>query len=242
VAPFLGTACFADYAVVAEEAAVPVPSDVPFEALAAVGCAVVTGVGAVLGAARVSPGDSVAVVGAGGVGLNVLQAAAIAGCKQVIAVDRHAAPLALAATFGATDAIQVAEGAAAAIRDRTAGRGTDYVFDTVGSPATVAEALAAARKGGTVVVTGLARIDTQAAVRLFPFVMQEKRLIGSVYGSGDPVRDIAHLVSLYRQGRLKLRELVTRAYSLNEINEALAALEAGEGARGMVCPGDARLR
>jgi S-(hydroxymethyl)glutathione dehydrogenase / alcohol dehydrogenase len=237
LAPFLGTACFADYAVVAEEAAVPVPDDVPFEALAAVGCAAVTGVGAVFGAAHVPAGATVAVVGAGGVGLNVLQAAAIAGCTQIIAVDRQAAPLALATSFGATDAIQVTDETVAAIRDRTGGRGADYVFDTVGSPATVAESLAAARKGGTVVVTGLARIDALASVRLFPFVMQEKRLIGSVYGSGNPVHDIARLVSLYQQGRLKLRELVVRTYPLSEINEALAALEAGEGARGMIRPG-----
>jgi S-(hydroxymethyl)glutathione dehydrogenase/alcohol dehydrogenase len=202
----------------------------------------VTGVGAVLGAAQVPRGATVAVIGAGGVGLNVLQAAAIAGCCQVIAVDREAAPLALAGSFGATDQINVAEGAAAAIRDRTAGRGADYVFDTVGTPATLTEALAGARKGGTVVLTGLARIDAQAPVRLFPFVMQEKRLIGSVYGSGNPVRDITRLVSLYQEGRLKLRELVVRKYPLSGINEALVALEAGQGARGMICPNDAALR
>lgn len=231
---FLSTACFAEFAVVAEESAVVVASDVPFDALATVGCAVVTGVGAVLTAARVPPGAQVAIVGAGGVGLNVVQGAAIAGCARIIAIDRRPAPLALARTFGATDVVEAASNVVDAVRDLTGGRGANFVFDTVGTPATLSDALAAARKGGTVVLTGLSRIDALGSVSMFPLVMQEKRLIGSVYGSGRPTDDIARLVLLYREGRLKLRELVSRTYALDQINDALAALADGEGARGVI--------
>jgi S-(hydroxymethyl)glutathione dehydrogenase/alcohol dehydrogenase len=241
---FLGTACFADYAVVAEAAAVVVARDVPFDALATLGCAVVTGVGAVLTAGRVQRGARIAVVGAGGVGLNVVQGGVLAGADRIIAVDRQAAPLALARTFGATDVIDLrlpgAQGGEAAtsmvdaIRERTDGRGADFVFDTVGTPATLSDSVAAARKGGTVVLTGLARIDGVSSFPLFPFVMQEKRLVGSVYGSGRPTEDIKRLVDWYREGRLKLTELVNRRYSLTQINDALSALAGAEGARGVV--------
>jgi S-(hydroxymethyl)glutathione dehydrogenase/alcohol dehydrogenase len=237
LAPFLGTACFADHVVIAAEAAIAVSRDVPFDALATLGCAVVTGMGAVTNAARVSAGSQVAVIGAGGVGLNVVQGAALAGCDRIIAVDRREPPLALARTFGATDVVMANDPQTPVptiVRDLTGGRGADYVFDTVGTPATVADAVATARKGGTVILTGLARLDGLASFQLFPFVMQEKRLIGSVYGSGQPLGDIPRLAALYQNGKLKLRELVSRTYSLGEINEALAALERADGARGVI--------
>jgi S-(hydroxymethyl)glutathione dehydrogenase / alcohol dehydrogenase len=235
LAHYNGTACFADFAVVAAEGVIPVPADVPFEALATLGCAVVTGVGAVLNAARPEPGASVAVIGVGGVGLNVVQGARLAGCERVVALDTRDEPRRLAREFGATDDLDAsAEGAAERVRELTGGRGADYVFDTVGAPATLAQALSLARKGGTVVVTGLARLDALASFPLFPFVMQEKRLVGSLYGSGRPARDVPRLVELYREGRLKLAELATRTYKLAEVNEALAALSGGEGARGII--------
>ena len=234
VAHFLGTACFAQHVVVPEEGAVRVGPDVPFDALATVGCAVVTGVGAVTTAARAAAGSSVAIIGAGGVGLNVAQGAAIAGCGRIIAIDRHPAPLDIARTFGATDTIESPAKLADAVRDLTGGRGADFVFDTVGTPQTVADAIAAARRGGTVVLTGLSRIDAVGAVQMFPFVMQEKRLVGSAYGSGRPPDDIRRLVEWFQQGRLKLRELVHRTYSLDQVNDALAALAASQGARGII--------
>jgi len=234
VAPFLGTACFADCVIVPEEGAIAVAADVPFDALATIGCAVVTGVGAVTTAAHVAAGATVVVIGVGGVGLNVVQGARIAGCERIIAVDRGDRPLALARQFGATDTIHAATGVAAAVRDLTGGRGADFAFDTVGAPATLTSALEAVRKGGTVVLTGLSRADSQATIAMFPFVMQEKRLIGSVYGSGRPMTDIPRLVRLFQDGRLKLRELVARTYALPGINDALAALESADGARGVV--------
>jgi S-(hydroxymethyl)glutathione dehydrogenase/alcohol dehydrogenase len=234
VAPFLGTAAFSSFVVVAEEGVIPAPRDVPFEALATLGCAVVTGVGAVVNAAQVPPGARVAVIGTGGVGLNVVQGAVIAGCEQIVAIDLQPASLDLARSFGATHTIEASVDVPGAIRDLTARRGLDYVFDAVGSPATLTTALACTRKGGTVVLTGLARGDSRAAFPMFPFVMQEKRLIGSVYGSGRATSDIPHLISLYQDGRLKLRELVARTYTLNGVNEALSALKSRDGARGVI--------
>jgi S-(hydroxymethyl)glutathione dehydrogenase/alcohol dehydrogenase len=236
VAPFLGTACFATHTVVPQEGVVAVPRDVPFVALAAVGCAVVTGVGAVINAAKLPKGAVVAVIGAGGVGVNVIQGAALAGASMVIAIDREAAPLEVARKMGATHTVQPSGKTADAVRDLTDGRGAEYVFDTVGSPATLTDAVISARKGGTVVITGLSRLDAQGAIRLYPFVMQEKRLIGSVYGSGNPLNDIERLVKLHQDGQLNLEELATRRYRLDDVNEALAALASGAGGRGVLFP------
>jgi S-(hydroxymethyl)glutathione dehydrogenase/alcohol dehydrogenase len=234
VAPFLGTACFADFAIVPDGGAIRVPPEVPFDALATVGCAVVTGVGAVTNAAQAPAGSHVAVIGAGGVGLNVVQGAVISGCETIVAIDVRPAPLEIARRFGATHAIEAEDKIADAVRMLTNGRGADFVFDTVGNPRTLSDALAMTRKGGTVVLTGLARGDNQAAFPTFPFVMQEKRLIGSVYGSSSPARDITRLVSLYQDGRLKLTELVSRRYALDRINDALDALASSDGARGVI--------
>ena len=234
LAPFLSTACFAQHTVVAQEGAVRVSREVSFDVLASLGCAVLTGVGAVTNAAKVPAGAIVVVIGAGGVGLNVVQGAVLAGSARVIAVDQQPAALALATTFGATDIVPAGDTAVAAIRELTRGRGADFVFDTVGFPATLTDALASSKKGGTVVVTGLSRTDAQGSVALFPFVMQEKTLIGSVYGSGQPARDIPRLVAQFQSGALKLKELVARQYRLDEVNDALDALAAGAGARGVI--------
>lgn len=142
----------------------------------------------------------------------------------------------MAREFGATDVLEAADGVNVADRIRavTNGRGTDFVFDTVGTPQTLTDAIGAARKGGTIVLTGLSRIDGVGSAPMFPFVMQEKRLIGSVYGSGRPPEDIRRLVDWYTAGRLKLRELVSRTYALDQVNDALAALAASAGARGVI--------
>ena len=173
-------------------------------------------------------------IGVGGVGLNIVQGARIAGCEQIIAIDRRPVPLSLSTQFGATHTLEASEDTAKAVRELTAGRGADFVFDSVGSPATLTTALNSTRKGGAVVLTGLSRADSQGSFAMFPFVMQEKRLLGSVYGSGQPSRDIPRLVSLFQDGTLKLRELVSRTYALDGVNEALAALAASDGARGVI--------
>jgi Zn-dependent alcohol dehydrogenase len=234
VAPFLGTACFASGVIVPEEGAVAVGDDTPFELLASLGCAVITGVGAVMNAARVPAGATVAVIGVGGVGLNVVQGATIACASRIIAVDRRAEPLALANQLGATEMVETTASAVDAIREHTGGRGAEFVFDTVGTAASMADAIKAARKGGTVVITGLSRVDGKGTLSLFPFVMQEKRLVGSAYGSGQPLRDIPKLVSLHREGKLKLDVIAARTYTLDQVNDALRSLAAGEGGRGVL--------
>jgi S-(hydroxymethyl)glutathione dehydrogenase / alcohol dehydrogenase len=234
VSPFLGTACFSTAVVVPDGGAIPVPRELSFDALATIGCAVITGVGAVINAAKVPAGSRVVVIGAGGVGLNVIQGAVMSECERIIAVDLRPAPLAIAKQFGATDTIDGAGDVPAAVRGLTGGRGADFVFDAVGSPATLATAIASTCKGGAVVLTGFARVDNQGSIPMFPFVMQEKRLLGSVYGSGNPARDIPKLVSLYQQGRLKLNELVSRTYALDKVNDALTALASSDGARGVI--------
>jgi Zn-dependent alcohol dehydrogenase len=170
------------------------------------------------------------------VGLNVVQGARIGGCEKIIAVDTRRKPLELARNFGATEVFDSStEDLPKIVRELTNGRGADYVFDTVGAPDTINQSLALTRKGGTVILTGLSRTDALASVPIFPFVLQEKRLIGSLYGSGQPLRDIPRLVSLYEEGQIKLDELATRTYRLDQINDALAALASGEGARGVIC-------
>ena len=232
---FNSTACFADFAVVAEEGAIPVSERVPFEILATIGCAVVTGIGAVKNAAQVRAGENVVVIGAGGVGLNVIQGALLAGCNQIIAIDLRPSALELAKTFGATETIDASsEKVADRVRKLTDSRGVDFAFDTVGTSNTIPQALECVRKGGCVVLTGLSRIDATAPIQTFPFVMQEKRLIGSVYGSGCPLVEVPQLLALYQEGKLKLRELVTHEYSLDQVNEALEHLASGTDARGII--------
>ena len=164
----------------------------------------------------------------------MVQGASIAGCDQIIAIDLRPVPLALARTFGATHTLEAEADMPAAVRELTGGRGVDFAFDTVGAPATLTNAIACAKKGGAIVLTGLARADSVGPIPMFSFVMQEKRLLGSVYGSGNPARDIPRLVSWYQEGRLKLNELVSRRYALADVNDALSALAASEGARGVI--------
>src|SRR5258705_341956 len=178
---------------------------------------------------KVRPGDHVVLCWAPACGV-------CPPCREGRSVlcDRAPIPLALSVQFGATHTLEASDEVAKAVREITAGRGADFVFDSVGSPSTLTTALNCARKGGAVVLTGLSRADSQGSIAMFPFVMQEKRLLGSVYGSGQPARDIPRLVSLFQQGKLKLRELVSRSYALDGVNDALGALEASEGARGII--------
>jgi Zn-dependent alcohol dehydrogenase len=167
--------------------------------------------------------------------LNVAQGASLVGCAAIIAVDLRESALRLAREFGATHIVDGSQqDVVESVKELTGGRGADYVFDTVGAPATLNQALECSRKGGAVVVTGLSRTDTMASFPTFPFVMQEKRLIGSLYGSGQPSVDIPQLVTLFQEGRLKLRELVTHRYQLSQVNDALNALAAGTDARGII--------
>jgi S-(hydroxymethyl)glutathione dehydrogenase / alcohol dehydrogenase len=227
---FLAVACFAERCVVPARSAIPVPPALPLWQAALVGCAVVTGAGAVRNAAAVRPGDAVAVVGCGGVGLHVVAAARRAGADPVVAVDRAPEKLALALDQGATHAVDSrAERAAKEVRT-LAGGGVDHAFEVVGRAETIRLAWETLRPGGTVVVVGLAPIGVDATVPAIDF-LSEKTLRGSFYGSGDPVPEIAELALLAAAGELDLAGSVSRLTDLDGIEEALDRLRRGEGAR-----------
>jgi NDMA-dependent alcohol dehydrogenase len=232
---FAGASTFSEYTVVPEGSVLKIPNDLPLDRAALLGCAVITGVGAVINCAKVRPGSSVAVFGAGGVGLNVVQGAALAGAAQIIAVDLVERKLEFARQFGATHTVNARGGdAVAQVRALTGGRGVDYAFEVIGLPATMRQAWDCLAKRGMAVVVGVTPMATEVSVPVMSLVFEERVLTGSVYGSSRPRLDILKLIDLYRAGKLKVDELLTRSYPFAEINEAYAALERGEVARSVV--------
>lgn len=228
------TAAFAEYTVVHETQCVQVPAELPLTSAALLACGVITGVGAVVNTAKVPPGSSVAVIGVGGVGLNAVQGARIAGARSIIAVDLLENKLAAARTFGATDTVNATEHEPVeTVRARNGGRGIDYVFVTVGSSRAVGQGFDMIRPGGMVVVVGLPPASATVALNVHHF-WAERHVVGSPMGSTRLNVDVPWLVELYRQGRLKLDELVTRCYPLEEINEAIEAMERGEALRNVI--------
>ncbi len=232
---FSALAAFAEYAVVPQETCVVIRRDVLLSVAALVGCAVTTGVGAVLYTAQVQPGDHVAVLGCGGVGLSVIMGAQLAGAQQIIAIDRVPQKLEMARQFGATDTIDASQvDAIAKVRDLTAGRGADVTFEAVGIPQLQADCVEAARPGGKAVLVGLAAMGSSTPLSGAQLVRQEKTVLGSYYGSAHTARDFPFLLDLYAAGRLNLDRLVSRTYSLIEINAAFDAMLNGEVARGVI--------
>lgn len=232
---FAGVSSFSQYSVVPEKAVLKIPSDLPLDRAALLGCAVITGVGAAINAAQVKPGSSVAVFGSGGVGLNVIQGTAIAGAEKIIAVDLLQNKLDFARRFGATHTVNASAGnPVEQVRALTGGRGVDYAFEVIGLPATMRQAYDCLAKRGMAVVVGVTPMTTEVSVPVMSLVFEERMLTGSVYGSSRPRIDIPKLIDLYRAGKLKLDELLTRAYPFEQINEAYEALERGEVARSVV--------
>ena len=232
---FAGVSSFSEYSVVPANAVLKIPEDFPLDRAALLGCGVITGVGSVFNAARVKPGSSVAIFGSGGVGINVIQGAAIAGAEKIIAVDRLANKLEFAKQFGATHTLNAQEtNPVEAIRALTGGRGVDYAFEVIGLPATIRQAYDSLSKRGMAVVVGVTPMTMEVSVPIMPLVFEERVLTGSVYGSSRPRTDIPMLINLYRAGKLKLDELLTGRYPFSRINEAYEALERGEGLRSIV--------
>jgi S-(hydroxymethyl)glutathione dehydrogenase / alcohol dehydrogenase len=221
---FCGLGALAEEVVAPANACVKLPDDAPLDKAALIGCSVMTGVGAVLNTAKVRPGSSVAVFGAGGVGLNVIQGAVIAGAERIVAVDVNPNKLELAKTFGATEVTQ----------DGASVRGVDYAFEAIGRKETIELAYASLRKGGTCVVIGIGSRKEYVSLNVFFIPITEKKLVGCWYGGSDVHRDAPRLLSLYREGKLKLDELLTRSYPLEEVNQAFADMDAGINARGLV--------
>lgn len=227
----LRTACFADYTVVAAGGAVRIPEALPLWQAALLGCGVVTGAGAVANVAKVRAGDAVAVLGCGGVGLQVVAAARRAGATPIIAVDRVPEKLELARTHGATHVVDATspEGAVETIRSLTVD-GVDFAFEVVGRPETIRLAWDAIRCGGTAVVVGLAPDGVEASVPAIEF-LSEKSLVGTYYGSGDPAAELPDLAELALTGALDLAAVVSHVETLDGVEAALDRLRRGEGAR-----------
>ncbi|MFJ9565145.1 Zn-dependent alcohol dehydrogenase [Streptomyces fuscichromogenes] len=235
VPAFVGLGSFAETMTVHEASVVRVSTDLPDDQLALIGCAITTGLGAVFNTAKVTPGASVAVIGCGGVGQAVVQGARLAGAARIIAVDTGASKRAAALGFGATDTIDPAVADTEdEVRGLTGGRGADFTFEVVGSPATISQAWALARRGGTVTLVGMPAADAMITMPAFPLASDDKRLCGSLYGGTQARRDIPMIVELAETGRLDLSSMVTRRVPLDQVNDAIRALEAGEQIRSVV--------
>ena len=230
-----GLGTFGSYTVVPEGAAVRIDEDIPFPQASLVGCGVTTGVGAAINTARVQPGSTVAVFGCGGVGLNCIQGAAIAGASTIIAVDLLDNKLEMGREFGATHTVNASDGdPVEAIRELSDGEGVHYAFEAIGLvEAPFVQSIRCTRSRGVTVWVGHAPIDTPVTIDARD-IMYEKLVIGSMYGSARPHIDFPRLLNLYREGRLKLDELISRSFPLEEVNAAFDVLSNGEVARSVL--------
>ena len=231
--PFMGSGTMSEYTVLPAGQLVKVDQDLPLDELCLTGCGVTTGYGAAAITARVNPGSTVAVVGCGGVGLNVVQGARIAGARVIVAVDPVPMKRELAMQLGATHMVDPADGAMRDLVHALVPGGVDYAFEVVGSPELVARTLELTRVGGTCVMVGappkgaILPITREA-------LMLERTLSGCMGGSNLPHRDIPAIVDLYRQGRIKLAELITRRIALDDFASAFDAMAKGEAARTVI--------
>lgn len=231
---YCGTACFAEYTVVPQQSCVPIRDDASLEIASLIGCAVATGVGSVMYTARVKPGESVAVYGCGGIGLNILQGAVLSGAFPIIAVDTNSTKMQIARDFGATHALLANDQTAEEIRKLTGGRGADHVFEAVGVPSVQEAALEAAAPGGVLTLVGLSPMGTGTNLPGSVIVRQEKTIKGSYYGTVSPQRDFPLFLDLYMAGRLQLDQLVSKQYRLEQINQAYEDMLSGAVARGVI--------
>lgn len=241
VYPGLTVGSFAEQTVVPRRAVVAVPDDIATADAALLGCAVTTGVGAVTSTARVTAGSSVLVIGLGGVGLSAVQGARLAAAATIIAVDRNTSKAGLAKAAGATHFLPADDDTKAAVRRLTGKRGADFAFDCVGSSRTIRDMWSMTRRGGTAVVVGIGGKDDTvsfSALELFHFA---RTLRGCVAGSLDAAADLPRFFRWVRSGNLDLRQLVTGAGTLGDVDRALDELAAGRGIRTILQPGgDAR--
>ena len=228
-------AAFAEEAVVEQSQVVKIPDDLPMDVACLLACGVITGLGAVTNTVQVETGSTVVVIGTGGVGLNAVQGAALSGASLIAAVDLLPNKLEAARSFGATHTINAREeNVVERVLALTGGRGADYAFATVGSPRAIEQAVQMVRKGGTAVIVGMPGNDEVMISINAHHITQGRTIRGSNMGSTRLLVDIPRLVQLYKEGRLKLDELITARYPLAEINAAIASMERGEALRNVV--------
>ncbi|HEY8526160.1 MAG TPA: Zn-dependent alcohol dehydrogenase [Acidimicrobiales bacterium] len=221
-----GTGTFAESVLLAEEGVVKIDPDVPFEIASLVGCGVMTGVGAALNTAKVTPGSSVVVFGCGGVGIAAIQGARVAGAAEIVAVDLVDSKLEDAQRFGATHAVKPDEldSVKASV---TGGDGFDFGFEAIGLPATMRAAYDATRRGGTTCIIGVGAMDQMVEISAFEMFYNEKTFVGSYYGSADVRSDFHRMLRLWKSGRLDLEGMISRRIKLEDVNDAIADLKAG---------------
>lgn len=237
VGQMCGISTFCEDTVVSVASAVKVDKDIPLDKACLVGCGVGTGWGSAVNSAEVKPGQTVVIMGIGGIGINAVQGAKHAGASHVIAVDPIPFKREMAEKVGATHSFENMEAATEFAQSVTNGQGADSTIVTVGVLENhhVAEAFGATRKAGTVVVTGLgSAVESKVEVSAFELTLFQKRIQGSLFGASSPSRDIPWMLSLYQNGQLMLDELVTKTYSLDEINEGYADMHAGKNIRGVI--------
>lgn len=231
----LRTGGFAEEVVVDRSQIAVIPKDVPLDSASLLSCGVITGLGAVVNTARVPQGASVVVIGTGGVGLNAVQGASISGAYPVIAIDLDDGKLDAAKDFGASHGVNPKnEDAAARVKEITGGRGADYAFVTVGTSRAAEQAVGLIRKGGTMVMVGIPPTGDKASIEIGDIANESQTILGSKMGSTRLAVDIPKLVTLYQEGRLKLDELISGRYPLDEINEAVASAKRGEALRNVI--------
>ncbi|ORB88408.1 MULTISPECIES: Zn-dependent alcohol dehydrogenase [Mycobacterium] len=236
--PEMGAGTLAEETLLPAAAVVPVDRSLPLDHAALLGCGVTTGVGAVLRTAAVRPGESVLVIGCGGVGLAAIQGARLAGAARIIAADRNAAQLPAATANGAIDTVDIgAADLVGAVRDLTGGAGVDHGIEVVGKPATIRAAFDATRRGGSVTLVGAAGFTESVTLPALMLMADGKKIQGSVYGASDPARDIPVLAELALRGRLDIEALVTRRIGIDDVEAAFTDMAAGRGARNVVCFG-----
>ena len=224
---------FAEQSVMPASGLLKIPDDIGLDVAALVGCSVMTGYGAVVNTAKVEPGSTVAVIGSGGVGLNIIQAARLAGASQIIAVDMVEHKLGIAKDFGATDTVNASETDAVKAVQELSGGGVDFGFEAIGLKVTSEQAYEMAKRGGTAVVVGM--VPPMEKIEVSGMIwMQEKTLKGSFYGSARFHTDMPRILELYKQGKLDIDGLVTKRYQFDEINEAFDTLKSGEVARSVL--------
>lgn len=228
---FLST--FATHAVVPASSAIPIGRHIPLAVASLVGCGILTGYGAVVNKARVTPGSSVLVFGAGGVGLSAVMAARVSGAGQIIVVDPVAAKLEEAVVFGATDGLAPGDDLVARVRDLSGG-GVDYAVDAAGGEGILGQAFAATVPGGTIVCVGMPDVHARPSLPGPELVRDEKIVTGSLYGSSRPSLDIPSILRQYTAGVLPLDRMISKAYALDEIDRAFADMRAGRLKRGVV--------
>jgi S-(hydroxymethyl)glutathione dehydrogenase / alcohol dehydrogenase len=228
-----GTGTFSEELVLPVQAVVKIPADVPWNIASLIGCGVTTGVGAAINMAKVVPGSNVVVFGCGGVGINVIQGARLAGAAEIVAVDLVEDKREGAKRFGATHAVHP-DDLAALSGELTGGQGFDYGFEVIGIPSTIRATYDAIRRGGTATIVGMGGADKMVEFNAFELFFNEKRLLGSLYGSGDVRVEFHRLIRLWRNGRLDLEGLISKTGTLDDINQAFDDMKAGRVIRTVI--------